>query len=148
MKIAQIKSLYLLKLFSLIVPEDIILTSIFKVENTTPLTKNHGTSGKSRIVGKKQMGIISTCEMLKFETAIVITKCNSDNSLGIVFGDNQCFYDYQHVLDSQRLSLKQRTGEQQNWQNLLHFIIIFQTNHCFVCRTIIIIVPPFQSHSQ
>ena len=59
------------------------------------MTKNYGISGKSRIVVKKQMGIISTCETLKFETAIVITKnpmLISDNLLGIVFGDKSDNY--------------------------------------------------------
>ena len=32
-------------------------------------------------------------------------------------------YDYQHHLDGQRLSLIQRTGELQNWQNLLNIIV-------------------------
>ena len=48
----------------------------FQSRKHSSMTKNHGISGKSRIVVKKEMDIISTCDMLKFESAIVITKCN------------------------------------------------------------------------
>ena len=69
-----------------------LMSQHFQSRKNSSVTKNHGISGKSRIVVKKQMGIISTCDMLKFETSIVITKCNVN--FWQFAGDSVCWQLY------------------------------------------------------